>query len=68
MADGCTDITTQKRGPANCGNYRGISLLCTASKVYERILERRLRETIEPTLEESQAGFRKGRKYTRVDF
>lgn len=45
----------------NCNNYRGITLLSTAVKTYERILERRISKVIEPTLSESQSGFRKGR-------
>ena len=44
-----------------CSNYRGISLMSHAFKVYERILEKRLREHIEPKLGEWQCGFRPGR-------
>lgn len=45
------------------GNYRGISLLCTAYKVYAEVLRRRLEEEMEEIgiLQESQAGFRRGR-------
>lgn len=45
------------------GNYRGISLLCTAYKVYAEILRRCLEQEIEGLnlLPESQGGFRKGR-------
>ncbi|XP_050514773.1 uncharacterized protein LOC126890015 isoform X1 [Diabrotica virgifera virgifera] len=42
-------------------NYRGITLLCTALKVYETVLEQKLKNIIETTLEEAQSGFRKGR-------
>lgn len=44
-------------------NYRGISLLCTAYKIYAEILRSRLKEEIErrKLLPESQGGFRKGR-------
>lgn len=49
----------KKGDPKNCDNYRGISLLCVASKLYESILERRLREVIEPQLKDQQSGFRK---------
>ena len=45
----------------NCTNYRGITLLSTALKIYERILERRLRTLIEHTLTETQSGFRRDR-------
>ncbi|XP_068241176.1 uncharacterized protein [Palaemon carinicauda] len=41
--------------------YRGISLMAHAFKVYERIFEKRLRECIEPKLGEWQSGFRQGR-------
>lgn len=43
-----------------CENYRGISLLCVAAKLYEGILEERLRRIIDSTLEQTQSGFRKG--------
>ncbi len=44
-------------------NYRGISLLPSAYKIYATILEKRLNEVVEgkKILPESQAGFRKGR-------
>lgn len=45
----------------DCNNYRGITLLSIASKVYERILETKLSQELEPQLEQSQSGFRKGR-------
>lgn len=43
-----------------CGNYRGISLLSTVEKVYESIIERKIRTIVEERLEDSQSGFRKG--------
>ena len=43
-----------------CQNYRGITLLSVVAKVYERILERKLRTHTEPLLSDSQSGFRKG--------
>jgi len=45
-------------------NYRGITLVCTAYKIYAVILAERLREEIERkrSLPETQAGFRKRRK------
>lgn len=44
-------------------NYRGISLLCSAYKVYAEILRKKLEKEVEEKglLPESQAGFRKGR-------
>lgn len=50
----------KKGDKRECSNYRGITLLSAASKVYERILERRLTIEIEEHLEKSQSGFRKG--------
>uniref|UniRef100_A0A1Y1JWU5 Reverse transcriptase domain-containing protein n=1 Tax=Photinus pyralis TaxID=7054 RepID=A0A1Y1JWU5_PHOPY len=51
-----------KKGNArDCNNYRGITLLSAALKTYERILQKRLSEYTEPTLDESQSAFRKGR-------
>jgi hypothetical protein len=42
-------------------NYRGISLLSVCAKVYTQILLQRLRPILDPSLAESQCGFRKGR-------
>jgi Reverse transcriptase (RNA-dependent DNA polymerase) len=51
-----------KKGDSKqCNNYRGISLLCTPMKVFEKILDAKLRRKIEYTLHEAQSGFRKGR-------
>ena len=44
-----------------CSNYRGISLMSHTFKVYERILEKRLRGHVESKLGEWQSGFRSGR-------
>jgi len=43
---------------SECGNYRGISVLLHINKIYERILERRLRSCVEEKLGEWQHGFR----------
>lgn len=51
----------KKGDTRNCSNYRGITLLSIASKLYESVIEKRLRIQIEPQLEEAQSGFRKGR-------
>lgn len=42
-------------------NYRGISLLCSAYKIYTKILKNRLEEAMEKKemFPDSQAGFRK---------
>lgn len=44
-----------------CENYRGISLLSTAYKIFTNILKERLEPFAEEALGEYQAGFRKGR-------
>jgi hypothetical protein len=55
-------VPIHKKGDIrDCNNYRGITLLSTALKTYERILENKLKRYIEPTLDEAQSGFRKGR-------
>ena len=51
----------KKGDKTECSNYRGVSLMSHAFKVYERILEKRLRAYVEPKLGEWQSGFRKGR-------
>jgi hypothetical protein len=55
-------ITIFKKGNnRECHQHRGISLLNVPSKIYTRILDNRLREQVEDTLEDSQYGFRKNR-------
>lgn len=57
-------VPLYKRGNENeVGNYRGISLLCSAYKIYAEVLRNRLEKEIEQKggLPESQEGFRKGR-------
>nr|CAH7758698.1 unnamed protein product [Callosobruchus chinensis] len=52
-------IPIYKKGDSmDCNNYRGITLLSVPSKVYERLLDKKLREHIER--DEAQSGFRKG--------
>lgn len=46
---------------SECGNYRGLSLQCTAGKIFGKILSIRLRSHIEQFLPESQAAFRTNR-------
>ena len=43
----------------DCGNYRGIKLMSHTMKIWERIIERRIRE--ETTVGEEQFGFMPGR-------
>ncbi|KAI8514995.1 hypothetical protein Bbelb_075860 [Branchiostoma belcheri] len=42
-------------------NYRGISLMSVAAKVYNKILLMRIREHVDPILRKNQAGFRPSR-------
>jgi len=53
----------KKGDTSDVENYRGVTLLCTAYKIYETILAKRLRKEIEEkgNLPETQAGFRKGK-------
>jgi len=44
-----------------CGNYRGISLLSIAGKVYGKIVTERVQQITECRISEEQGGFRKGR-------
>ncbi|TWW80160.1 hypothetical protein D4764_10G0011900 [Takifugu flavidus] len=44
-----------------CSNYRGITLLSLPGKVYSGVLERRVRQIVEPRIQEEQCGFRPGR-------
>jgi len=53
-----------KRGDKDkTGNYRGISLLYTAYKIYTEVVKNRLEKEVEEKgmFSESQASFRKGR-------
>ena len=51
----------KKGNPKDCNNYRGITVLSSAVKVYEQILNKKLKLFTEPILSECQSGFRKGR-------
>jgi len=42
-------------------NYRGITLMSIAAKVYNKILLARIRDHVDPILRRNQAGFRPGR-------
>jgi len=57
-------VPIYKKGDPNLpSNYRGVSLLCTAYKVYVELIRRRLEKEVNQKegLPESQMGFRKGR-------
>ena len=59
---------TNKGEKTECANYRGISLLSHVGKVYERIIESRLRYCVEEKLGEWQHGFRPNRSTTDLVF
>jgi hypothetical protein len=42
-------------------NYRGISMMSTGAKVYNKVLLNRIRSMVEPRLRVNQAAFRPGR-------
>lgn len=44
-----------------CNNYRGITLSSIPGKILARIMEKRIRNKIEKTIEDTQCGFRGGR-------
>jgi hypothetical protein len=58
----------KKANKWDCNNYRGISLLNVAYKVYANIITRRLNIINEYILSEEQCGFRKGRSYSDCIF
>lgn len=45
----------------DCSNYRGITLLSTVMKIFEGIIDRRIRTALADTLDDAQSGFRSGR-------
>ena len=51
-----------------CDNYRGISLLCVAGKIYCKIILNRLKRLSEKVLPESQSGFRGDRSTNDMIF
>src|SRR5215469_12076503 len=51
-----------------CENYRGITLLPTAYKLFANIIKNRLNEHLEDKIVEEQCGFRQGRSCTDVIF
>ncbi|KAI8496700.1 hypothetical protein Bbelb_253550 [Branchiostoma belcheri] len=64
-----TIIAIFKKGDRSvCGNYRGISLLSIAGKIFARVLLDRLLTVAEEVLPESQCGFRPSRGTTDMIF
>ena len=62
-------INIHKKGTkSKCENYRGITLLPTAYKLFANIIKNRLNEHLEDELVEEQFGFRKARSCTDAIF
>ena len=57
-----------KGSKADCGNYRGISLLSIAGKIFARIILNRFIAVSEANLPEAQCGFRPGRSTVDMIF
>jgi len=51
---------TQEGDKRECINYRDMALFSLLRKVYSKLLEKRCREMIEATLEDTQDGSRPG--------
>ena len=62
-------INIHKKGTkSKCENYRGITLLPAAYKLFASVIKNRLNEHLEDSMVEEQCGFRKGRSCTDVIF
>ena len=59
-------IYKNKGDPQCCGNYRGIKLMSHTMKVWERIIETRLRDRVE--ISKQQYGFMPGKGTTDAMF
>lgn len=58
-------IKLPKKGDlSSCSNYRGITLLSTPGKTFNRVLLNRMKDAVDPHLRDQQAGFRKSRSCT----
>src|SRR5215469_14575369 len=53
---------------SKCENYRGITLLPTAYKLFANIIKNRLNEHLEVKMVDEQCAFRKGRSCTDAIF
>ena len=61
-------IWKRKGSKRDCNQYRGISLLSHAGKLYAKIVEKRLRPVLEQQLSNTQMGFRRNRGCTDAIF
>ena len=57
-----TPVYKEKGNIQDCGNYRGIKLMSHTMKIWEKIIDQRMRE--ETTIGEEQFGFMPGRSTT----
>jgi hypothetical protein len=51
----------KKNDKRECSNYRGISLLSVPGKVFNKMIQQRLKQYVNNVVSEEQAGFRQGR-------
>ena len=65
-----SSYSVKKKDRAECGNYRGISLVAHAGKILLKIIARRLSEYCERVgiLPKEQSGFRPNRSTTGMTF
>ena len=61
-----TPLYTGKGNVTECDNYRGINLMCHGMKLFERLVEDRLRHVIE--ISGTQYGFQQGKSTTEPIF
>ena len=59
-------VFTNKGDILDCGNYRGIKLMAHTLKMWERVIEKRLREGV--SISDQQFGFMSGRSTTDAIF
>jgi hypothetical protein len=58
-------VKIPKKGDlSRCENWRGITLLCAASKILTRVMLERMKAAADKKLRGNQAGFRTGRACT----
>ena len=57
-----TPLYKGKGNMTECTNYRGIKLMCHGIKLYDRLVEDRLRQVIE--ISSTQYGFQQGKSTT----
>ena len=61
-----TPLCKGRGNVTECNNYRGITLMCHGMKLYERLVEDRLRQVVE--ISSTQYGFQQGKSTTELIF